>query len=210
MVVDDSTLDKLYAEKMELVNCYERSGKHHRLMKGINLTTLLWTEGTNTSQLTTACTRSPKMAQPRMTISVPCCKLLKSEDLARSALLFDSWFGSLDNLKTIRSYGWLWLTRLKRNRQVNPDNTGNRPVCEVNLSEDGTMVHLKGYGLIKVFKIVAKDLTIEYWATNDLKMPLLQRLQFAEFGSRIEEYHRGLPAVLWRRAGASTVVPCPT
>jgi hypothetical protein len=75
---------------------------------------------------------------------------------------------------------------------VNPDNTGDRPVCEVNLAETGTVVHLKGYGFIKVFKIVAKDGDIEYWATNDLKMPPLQRLQFAEFGWTIEQYHRGL------------------
>lgn len=53
-------------------------------------------------------------------------------------------------------------------------------------------MYLKGYGFIRAFKIVAKDGEIEYWATNDLKLPSLQRLQFAEFGWAIEAYHRGL------------------
>jgi len=43
VLVDDSTLDKLYAKKMELVS-WHWSGKHHRVVKGIN-DTLLWTEG---------------------------------------------------------------------------------------------------------------------------------------------------------------------
>ncbi|MGV2828474.1 hypothetical protein ACLFKQ_11245 [Myxosarcina sp. GI1(2024)] len=71
--------------------------------------------------------------------------------------LLVSWFSALDNLKLIRSYGWTWLTRLKRNRLVNPERLGNRRVDEVNLSETGTIVHLKGYGLIKLFKLVAID-----------------------------------------------------
>ncbi|WP_339380733.1 transposase [Coleofasciculus sp. FACHB-125] len=44
LVVDDSTLDKFYAEKMELVT-RNWSGKHGWVVQGINLITLLWTEG---------------------------------------------------------------------------------------------------------------------------------------------------------------------
>ncbi len=44
LVVDDSTLDKLFAEKMELVTRQE-SGKPGRVVQGINLILLLWTEG---------------------------------------------------------------------------------------------------------------------------------------------------------------------
>jgi len=92
----------------------------------------------------------------------------------------------------IRSYGWIWLTRLKRNRHVNPNNTGNRPLAEAAISSTGTVVHLKGYGFVKVFKIVTPDGDIDYWATNNLNLGELQRLQFAEFAWLIEEYHRGL------------------
>ena len=44
LVIDDSTLDKPYAKQMELVTRHW-SGKHHAVVRGINLITLLWTEG---------------------------------------------------------------------------------------------------------------------------------------------------------------------
>lgn len=42
--VDDSTLDKPYSQRMELVG-YFWSGKHHRVVKGLNLITLYYTDG---------------------------------------------------------------------------------------------------------------------------------------------------------------------
>src|SRR5215210_4795439 len=46
LIVDDSTLDKPYAEKIALVHRHW-SGKHHRVVAGINLVTLLWSDGTD-------------------------------------------------------------------------------------------------------------------------------------------------------------------
>ncbi len=40
LVIDDTTLDKPYARKIALVSTHW-SGKHHRVVKGINLITLL-------------------------------------------------------------------------------------------------------------------------------------------------------------------------
>ena len=74
-------------------------------------------------------------------------------------MVFDSWYGSLENLKLIRGVGWTWLTRLKANRLVNPDRSGLRPVARVDTDARGAIVHLKGYGLIRLFKIVAPILT---------------------------------------------------
>ena len=44
LVLDDTTLDKPYARKMELVTRHW-SGKHRRVVAGINLLTLLWSDG---------------------------------------------------------------------------------------------------------------------------------------------------------------------
>ena len=44
LVLDGTTLDKPYARKMELVTRHW-SGKHRRVVAGINLLTLLWTDG---------------------------------------------------------------------------------------------------------------------------------------------------------------------
>ena len=188
LVVDDSTLDKPYAQKIDLVS-YHWSGKHHRVVKGINLISLVWTNGD---------------------IHIPCdyCVYDKEEGLTKNdhfmnmidmaykrgfkpnCVGFDSWYASLDNLKHIQNLKWIWLTRLTPNRQVNPDNTVNRPLSETAIEEKGTVVHLKGYGMIKVFKIVSKDGSIEYWATNKLDMDILECLSLGEKTWGIEEYHR--------------------
>jgi len=69
----------------------------------------------------------------------------------------DRRYSSLENLKIIVSFGWFFLTRLKSNRLVNPDGKGNQPICEVDIPANGRVVHLKGFGFVKVFRTVSKD-----------------------------------------------------
>jgi hypothetical protein len=191
LVIDDSTLDKFYAKKMELVTRHW-SGKHGRVVQGMNLITLLWTEGDSHipcdyrlyDKISDGATKNEHF-RSMLTAA-------KSRGFRPACVVFDGWYSSLENLKTIRSCDWLWLTRLKRNRLVNPNRQGNRPLHQVEITSTGTVVHLKGYGLVKVFKIVTPDGDIDYWTTNDLTMPELKRLQLAEFAWTIEEYHRGL------------------
>jgi hypothetical protein len=115
-----------------------------------------------------------------------CCKKLRSEASHRSASCSAHGHASLENLKLIRSFDWIFLTRLECNRHINPDKTGNRPVKEIYISEKGDVVHLKGYGMIKVFKNVRTYDDFEYWATNDLAMNDLMRLKYAEISWMIE------------------------
>jgi len=190
--IDETVLDKFYATSMELVQ-WQWSGRHARVVKGISLTTLLWTDG----DCHIPCDYRLYEKQADGKTKNAHCRDMLTEAARRGfeprCVAFDSWFSSLGNLKHIRDLGWVWLTRLRRNRLVNPDNTGNRPLCEVELPEaGGTSVHLKGYGFIQVFKTVAQNGNVDYWATNDLSMNALERLQFGEWEWLIEDYHRGL------------------
>ena len=191
LVIDDSTLDKFYAQKIELVTRHW-SGKHGRVVQGINLITLLWTQGDSHIPCDYRLDDKSNDSATKNDHFRAMLQNAKQRSFQPTCVVFDGWYSSLENLKTIRGYGWLWLTRLKRNRLVNPDGTGNLPLHQVELSEAGTIVHLKGYGMVKVFKIVTPDGDIDYWTTNDLNLPELQRLQWAEFAWAIEEYHRGL------------------
>jgi putative transposase len=188
LVVDDSTLDKPYAKQIDLVQRHW-SGKHQAVVEGINLITLLWTEGDRHvpvdyrlyDKLGDELTKNDHFqALPTNAAWVPEC------------VVFDSWYGSLVNLKLIDGWGWVWLTRLKANRLVNPDRRGLRAVARVETDANGTLVHLKGYGLIRLFKIVAPDGDMEWWASNDLQMSALTRVRFAGYAWTIEHYHRGI------------------
>lgn len=194
LVLDDTVLDKPYARKMELVH-HVWSGKHQRVVKGIDLLTLLWTDGDRHlpcdyrlyDKRTDGLTKNDHFQN--------LLGVARERGFSPKCVLFDSWYSGLANLKLLRSFGWRWLTRLKANRKVNPDRTGLRPIKEVVIPASGAVVHLEGYGLIKVFRIVAKDGDTEYWATSDLQMDELQRLALADHSWRIEEFHRGLKQV---------------
>lgn len=191
LIIDDSTLDKPYAKAIELVGRHW-SGKHHAVVQGINLVTLLWTDG----ERHIPCDyRLSAKGVDGLTKNDHFRHMLQSahqRGFTPECVLFDSWYSGLENLKLVRDFGWRWLTQLKRNRLVNPGGTGLLPLSEAQLSDIGTVIHLKGYGLVKIFKFVTTDGDIEFWATNDLKMDALQRLHFTEFVWTIESYHRAI------------------
>lgn len=191
LVIDDTMLDKWYAKQMGLVS-RQWSGKHKRVVQGINLTSLLWSDGDKHIPCDYRLYEKTVDGATKNDHFRTMLATAKARGFQPQCVVFDSWFSALANLKLIASYGWTWLTRLKRNRLVNPDKISNRPICEVAFTASGTAVHLKGYGFIRVFKMVAPDGDIDYWATNDLQMTPLKRQQWAEFEGSIEEYHRGL------------------
>jgi hypothetical protein len=192
LVIDDTTLDKPYSKKIELVSRHW-SGKHHEVVKGINLITLLWTDG---DRHIPCDYRIYDKANDNLTKNDHFQQMLavaKSRGFQPQCVAFDSWYSSLPNLKLIRSYGWIWLTRLKENRQVNPDKISLQAISKITINPIiGSIVQLQGYGLIRVFKIVATDGNIEYWATNKLEMTDLERVKYAGYAWTIENYHRGI------------------
>jgi putative transposase len=190
LVVDDSTLDKPYARFIELVTRHW-SGKHHAVVQGINLVSLLWTDGDRqipcdyrVYEKADGRTKNDHFADMMRTAH--------ARGFTPRCVAFDGWYSSLDNLKLIRSLGWTWLTRLKSNRLVNLNRQGTRALADTAVEATGTEVWLPGFGLVKVFGIATPNGGIAYWATNDLGMTDLTRRQFAEFSWAIESYHRGI------------------
>jgi hypothetical protein len=194
LVLDDTVIDKPYARKIELVH-HVWSGKHQRVVKGIDLITLLWSDGDRHVPCDYRLYDKQTDGHTKNDHFRDLLQAARDRGFSPKCVLFDSWFSGLENLKLLRSFGWRWLTRLKSNRKVNPDRTGLRPIKEVAIPANGAVVHLEGYGLIKVFRIVAKDGDTEYWATSDLEMTELERLTPADHSWRIEEFHRGLKQV---------------
>ncbi|MDM8543161.1 hypothetical protein QUF90_18955 [Desulfococcaceae bacterium HSG9] len=50
------------------------------------------------------------------------------------------------------------------------------------ISENGTVVHLKGYRFVKIFGTVTKNANTEYQAANDLTVNELRRIQYVFIG----------------------------
>jgi hypothetical protein len=192
LVLDDTTLDKPHARRMDLVHRHW-SGKHKRTVFGISLLTLLWTDGGAKLPIDCRLSNAPKDGIDKNQHFQAMLQTAKERGFSPHYVCFDSWYSGLDNLKTIRGHGWHWLTRLKSNRAVDPDGTGNRQIYLLDIPPEGMQVHLRGYGFIKVFVRVDEEMEeVEFWATSDLDMTEPLRQQVAQEALAIEQYHRGL------------------
>lgn len=189
--LDDSTLDKPYAKKIPLVHRHW-SGKHHDTVRGINVLTLLWTDGDKHVPCDHRIYDKPNDDLTKNNHFESLVKAAHQRGFQPEYVCFDGWYSSLSNLKLIRQLNWHWFTRLKSNRLVNPDKNGNIPIARVDIGPQGRVVHLKAYGFIKVFRIVSRDGDAEHWATSDLDMRELDRVSTAEKTWAIENYHRGI------------------
>lgn len=191
LIIDDTTLDKPYASQMALVSRHW-SGKHHEVVQGINLISLVWSDGD-------ACLpcdyRLYNKAQDGLSKNDHFRALLeqaKTRGFDPTLVAFDSWYSSLDNLKLVRDFGWDWLTRLKSNRQVSLRAGEQQAVSALDIPAAGLTVHLRGYGLVKVFRTVDPHGNADYWATNRLQMTEPQRQLLADRTWLVEVYHRAL------------------
>lgn len=191
LVLDDTTLDKPYAQRTELVT-YHWSGKHGRVVKGINLLTLLWTGDGKLIPCDFRVYDKPMGGHTKNQHFREMLEEAGRRGLKPRYVLFDSWYSSLGNLKALRDLGWRWLTRLKGNRLVDPDRSGNRPVSSITIPSEGRVVHLKGYGFVRVFRTLSRDGEAEHWATDDVEMAEEEREELSARGWGIEVYHRGL------------------
>jgi putative transposase len=168
------------------------SGKHHEVVQGINLISLVWSDG----DAALPCDyRLYNKAQDGLSKNDHFQALLQqahARGFQPALVAFDSWYSSLDNLKLVRGFGWDWLTRLKSNRQVSVQAGQQQAVNALNIPPSGVQVHLRGYGLVKVFRTVDPHGNADYWATNRLDMTDVQRQLMADRAWLVEVYHRAL------------------
>lgn len=189
LIADDTILSKTHSKKIDLVN-YQYSGNTHSVIAGIGLVNLLW-HGMKVEESIPIDYRiydkdtdgKTKNSHFREMLS-----LAKKRGLNPEAVVMDTWYSSLKNLKAVKDHGWVWISPLRKNRKVNRDVI----LESLTIPEEGLRVHLRGYGWVMVFKFVAKNGRIDYIATN-MENPTRDKIETI-IGKRwgIEVYHREL------------------
>jgi len=190
-VIDDPTPDKPYAGHIGLVGRH-RSGKHHAVVSGINLITLLRTDGDRAVPTDYRISDKAKDRLSRNDHFPEMIRIAKDRGFYPGMVCFDSRYASAENLKPVTAQGWQFLTGLKSDRLVNADKQGLRHVSEIGIPESGRVVRLKGFGLVRVFRIVAEDGTGEHRVTSPVEMSDPERLKYAGYAWQIGHYHRGI------------------
>ena len=104
-MLDDSTLDKPYAKRIGLVTRHW-SGKHHRVVMGINLITMVWTDGRAIIPCDFRVYDKPIGGKNKNEHFRDMLDSAGARGFRPECVVFDSWYRSLENLKLIHSYGW--------------------------------------------------------------------------------------------------------
>jgi hypothetical protein len=191
LVVDDTTLDKPHAKKIELV-CRHWSGKHRAVVDGINLITVVWAAGNRVYPTDYRLFHKAGDGKTKNDHFRDLLTAAHDRGFRPRYVLFDGWYTGLDNLKLIRSFGWNFLGRLQSDRLVRVDRGPPTRLDALSIAEAGTVVWLPGFGLVKVLRSAAPDGGAEYWVTNDPDLDVTGREDLSRQAWAVETYHRGL------------------
>lgn len=197
LVLDDTVVSKPFARNIDLAR-HQYSGREHREINGIGIVNLLWTGTMN--EETTYVPVDYRLYAPdhdgkgKNDHFRDMLDKAKKRGFTPKYVLFDSWYGSLDNLKAIRKKDWHWVTDLKYNRLISLAPHKFVAVSDLDL-DDGTVkrVWLKGYGEVMVCRLVLGNGDTRYLASSDLTLTGYETLT-NHWQQRwpIETFHQGL------------------
>ncbi len=190
-MVDDSVIAKQYSRSHELpLLSYQYSGAYHKVIQGIGLVNLVLVGKDQTctpidyrifSKKIDGLTKHMHM-QEMLTLAL-------HRGIIPKVVVFDHWYGSVKNFKFLTKNKLFWVTTLSGNRIVD----FGEHIADKKIPDSGLVVHLRAYGMIKVFKIFSQAKgEVEYVATNNLDYTREDIKTVAAQRWKIEEYHRGL------------------
>lgn len=201
LIVDDSTLSKPYGPHIELAQ-RQYSGAVHGLIHGINIVNLVHVnkEGDTAFPIDYSVYCPIADGRTKNDIFRDMITTALSRGIKAKTILFDSWYGSSENLKFIERKGLIFYTTIKENRNISlsPDDPYTAVAHYAWNDIDPTLgVHIKLKELpfkVWLFKVVAKNGDIDWIITNDPDHNHDPDLVIRKNGIRwrIEELHREL------------------
>jgi hypothetical protein len=193
LIVDDTTLDKQWSPKNELVD-FHWSGNSHKTIRGISLVNLLATHNDDCVPVDYRVYEGKKDEKNKNEHFIDMLNISKERGFKPDFVMADCWYASLENMKHITKLGWKFIFGLKENRLVNETQGNYIHVSSLDWTKKQVRkVWLKGYGFVLVTQIVFKNGDMRYLATND--MTLTDYETFSMHSKKrwtIEEFHRGI------------------
>jgi len=197
--IDDTVIEKLYSNpKLSEFISYFWSGNKHKTLKGINLITLFYTDPNGVSV-----PLNYRLYQKGDNLSKnDYFRLMLSEVLdwgvRPTYVTGDSWYSSKENLKFLRKQKLGVMMGIAKNRQVSIIKGQYQSVESLEIGEDGTIVYLKEFGEVKVFKKHFKNDIVRFYILfsqdnqdlNEADKTLFIQVKATHWG--IETYHRAL------------------
>lgn len=198
---DDSVLDKPYTKQgtTELVSRFY-SGKHHRVVQGINLIVLVYTSKSGYSVPVNFRVYDKRDQQTKNDYFRQMIKEVWNWGLGPKWVRADSWYSGLDNLKFLRNLEINFLLGIESNRIVSNNPFDYQQLKDAHIEENGLYTHLQGYGLVQVFGTVSTNADARHYALyqpqEDISEPIIfSRQEFEDIHLRnwnVENFFRAV------------------
>jgi len=204
--VDDSVLDKPYANYIDFLG-YFWSGKHHAVVKGINLITMYYTDPKGRHMPVSFRIYDKSENKTKNDYFLDMLKEVIEWGLVPAVVTGDSWYSSVSNLKTIRDHGLGLQFAIEANRTVSAKEGTWTQVQSLEIPEDGLLVWLRDFGRVKLFRTHLKDQKRHYIVSlpedKNVDNPTsnIEKFKFKDFEKwhddhwTIEQYHRAIKQV---------------
>lgn len=201
--VDDSVLDKPYSDpnKVALVNLFW-SGKHKRVVKGINLVSLFYTDIHGVSVPVNYRIVDKKEGKTKNDYFREMLLEVMAWGLKPSWVTGDSWYASLENLKFIRNQKLNFMFGVENNRIVSVERGKYIQIQKFEgwPSDSIETMYLKDYGMVKACRQIYKNVD-RYYVMSTAQLEKLETITAVDFDRvhsahwHIERYHRALKQV---------------
>ena len=199
---DDTVIDKPYSDPSltELIG-YFWSGKHHRIVKGIQLITLYYTELSGKSVPINYRIYNKQEGKTKNDYLREMLKEVLDWGVQPKMVTTDAWYSSHSNLQFLKHKGLGLLMGIAKNRLVTINGQKPIQVQALEIPDEGLLVHLKKFGNVKVFRKQFKNEVTRYYimylpdleATKQLTRVEFKKYRELHWG--IECYHRALKQV---------------
>ena len=115
LIVDDTVIEKPYAQLLGEA-AWVWSSKQHKVMFGVSVVLLIWTEGQ--TRIPLAFRLWQQGGPSKFDLALELLRYARTRLRCQPQfVLFDSWYSSKKLLKRIRDYGWYFVCQPKKNRR---------------------------------------------------------------------------------------------
>lgn len=193
LIIDDCTIEKIYSKHIDLVTPHW-SGNKNAVVNGINLVTLLWTDGDIGIPVDWRVFNKSKDKLTKNDHARHMLEKARDRGFSPLAVLWDSWYSSLENLKLVRDFEWPFFVASKSDRKVSLEAGKQISISDVNFGDSICQrLHLRGFGWVTAYKYkVGSGDDVRYFIGTEKALTIAEVKQRKETANQIEKYHRTL------------------
>lgn len=154
LIIDDTVIEKPYGPSIELTGWYY-SSTQNKVIWGIPVVTLVWSDGKRNYPIDYRVHQPMVDEKDKNVLFREMLRTAKNRGFTPDYVVFDGWYASLVNLKLVEKLDWVFVSRVRKNRQVSVGTKPNQRIDTLDWShQTAPQAYVKGFGLARIIRTV--------------------------------------------------------